>query len=235
MGKVYTLTQEEIYLFSKSPSQVQVAHEKTEKTGDADALAEFDSFKAVFNNAHDSLTRWLLVEMDGLYKHASPDATRDVMMDYFRPSVTQNAKDHYDISFRDRVVSIVNGIRLFHDVGIIFDGEDDKKLTFHMDCCSAGQMLLEEGWYDEPRNITRCPASHMTAGIDNFPIYCAHDPIIDMAWMTVCGYPKKVLDYADPVASCPCKYVVYKNKEDIPEYYFTRVGFEKPKSGTEKK
>lgn len=232
MGKITTLPKEELELFSKSPSEVM--REKLEKLGDADALAEFESYRAMCASSHDMYVNWVAVGLDALYKKAGADAVQESLMGFFAPFVPENAEDYYNISFHDRVVALIDASRKSHDVGVIVDDEDEEKLIFHFAYCGAGQRLVEQGWYDEPHNLTRCPASNLTAGICNFPIYCTHDPAIDMLWLNKCGYPQKVLEYATPVGSCPCKYVLYKNKEDIPEKYFTRVGFEKPKSCKEK-
>lgn len=227
MGKIVTLSQEEIEQFRKSPGEE--LRERVEKLGDAETLAQLDGFFGMYNSSHDLYTSWVLSQMDALYKHAGAEVLTESLLNFFGPMVVPpDAKDHYNISFHDRVVALIQGCRKSHNCGVIVDDEDDEKLTFHMAYCGAGQRLVDMGWYDEPRNMTRCPASHLTAGLDNFPLYCCHDPAIDMAWMQRCGYPKKVLDYADPVASCPCKYIVYRRKEDIPEHYFTRDGFEKP-------
>jgi hypothetical protein len=42
------------------------------------------------------------------------------------------------------------------------------------------------------------------------------------------GFPVKITDYQDD-PEAPCRWFFYKNANDIPEEYYTRIGMEKPK------
>ena len=225
MGKVTSFTPEEIRILEAKPSDL--LREKIEATGSEEALAAFDQLAGMFKACHDNLGVWITYVMDGLYKQ-SPDALDKAMYDYLKPIWSKMTEGYWDLPFKDRVVMCVNGAKMSHNVGVIIDGEDDQKLTFHMNPCGSGQCLYESGIYDGPNGLAKCSPHRMTGGMDNFPVYCVHAPLGDICAIESGGAPNWVMDYADPVASCACKYIVYKRKEDIPEEYYTRVGMKKP-------
>lgn len=226
MQRVYSLTEEEVKILEMKPSDI--LKERIAKCGDPDALTAFDEYAAMFTRVHDNLGNWITYMMSALYKKAGPEAVDEAMVAFLKPSWSAMMNGYWDMDFSDRVKFCVNAAKNSHDVGVVFDGEDDEKITFHMEPCGSGQKIREAGLYEEPANLALCSAHRMTAGLNDFPAYCVHAPLGDVCAIDACGYPAWVMEFADPVASCACKYIVYKHKEDIPESYYTRIGLKKP-------
>ncbi len=225
MGRITTLSEEEIKMVSKSPSQE--LKEAAAKTGDPELMALVEQYTEMRSAADISARTWLTHTMSVLYEHAGPEALQESLLRFFGPNYA-NAGAFWELDFHDRVMSMINNIRQGLDSAIIVLDEDDEKLRFTMDPCMSGQRLKECGLYEEPSNCVKCAAHNITAGREDFPIYCTHNPIMDIASINACGYPNNVTDYPDDMCSCSCVYVVYKRKEDIPEYYYTRIGRKKP-------
>ena len=107
--------------------------------------------------------------------------------------------------------------------------EDDKKVTFMPDPCPSGARLIRAGHYDSPRNnaIVRDRGA-MTYGRESLPIYCCHEPAMELGSVLNTGVPLFIVDAPEDVGITPCKIYVYKNPAEIPEAYYQRLGLEKP-------
>lgn len=226
MAKITTLTPEEIAMVAKRPSEEAV--EAVEKTGDAVALEKVKQANA-FADMRDLMVRgWTTTAMSVLYKYAGADAVREAWMNIGLPIFSANPEAFWGSNFHDRVMNCIQGLRMTLDAGIKVVDEDDEKLSFVMTPCNSGQKLCESGIYNCSDCGARCAAHPITAGLENFPIYCTHNPIFDMARVQATGYLENVTEFPEDVASCSCTYVIYKRKEDIPEKYYTRIGLKKP-------
>ncbi len=107
--------------------------------------------------------------------------------------------------------------------------EDDEKVTFLPDPCPSGGRLMLEGHYDPPRNgsyVTKPGA--LTYGRDNLPIYCCHEPAMELSSIEKTGAPVFIVDPAKDIGKTPCKIHVYKDPKNIPEKYYKRLGLERP-------
>lgn len=222
MGKITTFTPEEVEEFKKSPSE-----KIREMLADnEEALEAFNQYAAQRSAAYFSAIQWLTRTMSALYKYAGPEALEESELGHYQPMVSTT---FWDMSFRDRILGSIKGLQANLDTGIEIVDEDDEKLCFKLYPCVTGQKVYEAGLYDEPHCLAKCAPNRITAGRDDFPVYCTHAPILEMAAMNVNGgYPCIVMDFPDEVASCSCTRVAYKRKEDIPESYFTRVNRKKP-------
>jgi len=107
--------------------------------------------------------------------------------------------------------------------------EDAEKVTFMPDPCPSGARLIRDGHYESPRNgaIVR-DAGPLTYGRDEFPIYCCHEPAMELASALRTGVPLFIIDPPEDVGISPCKTYVYKDPRDIPDVYYQRLGLKKP-------
>lgn len=108
--------------------------------------------------------------------------------------------------------------------------EDDEKITFTVDPCGSGGRLMQWGSYDPEIGFAKikeaCP---MTYGLSDFPCYCVHCPVTEMLGMDKTGLFRRVHPRTQEEVDSPrCQFVFYKHQEDIPDFYFTRIGYEKP-------
>lgn len=115
--------------------------------------------------------------------------------------------------------------------------DEGDRWVMEFDGCGSGQAARRghesEGMGKGPR--TEAPYGYgvsskphdWTFGQKDVPWYCAHCAMVEVLTTETYGYPFRITDFnADP--SAPCKWIVYKDKKDIPEEYFRRMGKEKP-------
>lgn len=226
MSRVFT--DEELAEFSRKPAdKVREAI----KTGDLEKIsAAFDEFDANFDSTHDQLCVWITEMMSFIYKNMGEQALQDAMrhhVECYMPPM----KDWLDpLDFRSRVEAIVFAEQM-HNVPLIVT-EDDEKVTIQMSECASGLRLVKDGVYGEPHNCARCAADPGTTwGIDDFPCYCVHAPLQDQVAQEI---GMKGWYYQEPPAefgSEACKFHVYKDYEDFPDVYWTRVGRTRPEPG----
>ncbi len=107
--------------------------------------------------------------------------------------------------------------------------EDDEKVIVSVHPCGSGGRLMEKGGYEKGLAVLKekCP---LTWGIGDLPIYCCHCPATemlalegggDLRWVHPTGESGKTV-------GPNCEYWMYKNPEDIPEEYYTRLGKKRP-------
>lgn len=228
MGKITTLTPEEIAILERKPSDI--IRERIEATGNQDAIDAFNEYVGMFRNVHDGLATWITYAMTAAYKAGGAEILTEVMKGYFKPGQAGMLDGYWDKPFKERVLLCIGCFRNFHDCKIKFLGEDDEKLTFEMDPCGSGQKLYEMGLYEPEGKCSMCKAHQMTAGLDNFPVYCIHAPLGEVCANELGEVPIYQQDYPEKTATCSCTMHVYKDKSKIPEHYFTRLGLKRPES-----
>lgn len=115
--------------------------------------------------------------------------------------------------------------------------EDDEKVVVWMRPCGSGTFLMETRHvYEAPQNCVRCKGCSMTWNIDNFPVYCVHAPqqeilsIKQIGWpiMVNCPLPEERNQPGYQFAKKCCGFAVYKDPNNIPEFVYKTLGFEKP-------
>jgi len=187
---------------------------------------------------HDVYMNWTVVLMDYIYRNDGEEVLYQAMRQVFgaprgkkkastQKPVTPQANTK-EAAFRSRVLGFVNALR--GHLQPLKVEEDEEKVSITMEPCGSGQRLLEQGAYEPPRNLTMIQKPHtMTWGLTDFPVYCTHAPILEILSIEGRGYPSMVAIPAEKVATKGCTYRIYKNAEDIPEGFYTRVGKQKPK------
>lgn len=225
MGKITTLSPEELAMIGKKPSEEAI--EAAEKAGDPTAIEKVQQLASMAESM-DMMTRvWVTEALSVLYKRCGAEAVQEVWMNFALPVFSADADSFWNMNFHDRVLTTINGLRYSDNAAVLVTDEDDEKLSFVFKYCPSGQKLMDSGIYEG--TAVRCAAHPVTAGLDNFPIYCTHNPVFDIARAKLCGgYLQYVTEFPENVATCSCTYVIYKNKDDIPEKYYTRVGLKKP-------
>ena len=225
MGKVTTLTPEEIAELEKAPSEV--IREKIAATGSKEAVEAFDQYVGLFNGVHDGYLMQANAAESALYKEIGPERYPEYMHDYFSKANAPMMEGSGDKPSKERAIAANNAPRMFHDCRMKILGEDDEKLWFVMDPCGAGTKLWNMGLCKEGLGLCDKP-SKITAGGKNFPVYCTHAPIAEI----VCGelgVPYQYQqEYPEQVGPCSCVFYVYKDPKDIPDSYFERVGVPRP-------
>ncbi len=131
-----------------------------------------------------------------------------------------------DASFRERAEALMHFTRV-HLQPVPLE-EDDEKLTFACASCPSGGRMIAAGHYDAPRDDFVVTGPHpLTYGRDEIPVYCCHEPIMEMDSIERTGVPLFVVEPAERLGFETCKTYLYKRPEDIPERYYARLGLDK--------
>ncbi|MCI5064632.1 hypothetical protein MRY87_02780 [bacterium] len=102
--------------------------------------------------------------------------------------------------------------------------EDDKTYRLIFEPCGTGGAMRREQlpWLHIINEA--CPETWgISRQVNSYCAHCAQNEITSMGKL---GYPAWVTEYK-PDAKAPCGWTIYKDPNDIPEEYFTRIGFKK--------
>lgn len=133
---------------------------------------------------------------------------------------------------RQRIKMFVAGLR--GHLQPLHIEEDDEKVTIQMRPCGSGGRLALEGCYDRPGGFaTLRKAQLLTYGRENFPVYCAHEPIMELQDILAHGAPLVVVEPGCKIGADPCSFIIYKDPARIPEKYYERLGLKKPAAGAQ--
>lgn len=173
---------------------------------------------------HDGLMSRVSALLSAIYENHGESELQRVLNIVMKPeAMDPDGK----IPFREKVENIMTFTRC-HLLPFTVT-EDAQKVTFMPDPCPSGARLIRAGHYDAPRNnAVMRDAGPLTYGRAELPIYCCHEPAMELSSMLKTGVPLFIVDAPEDVGISPCKIYVYKDPADIPERFYQRVGLEKP-------
>ena len=116
--------------------------------------------------------------------------------------------------------------------------DEGEYIAIVMDPCGSGGRMRRgdpvEGTpsrLDAPYNFGATKEAHPEswgqAGVPYYCLHCANNELLPMRWG---GHPLWVTAFSAD-ASKPCEWRFYKEADDIPENYYTRLGMQKPQGG----
>ncbi|MCS6926241.1 MAG: hypothetical protein NZ578_10130 [Candidatus Binatia bacterium] len=112
--------------------------------------------------------------------------------------------------------------------------EDDEKVVIQMRPCGSGGRLVLEGKYDGPNGfLTLEKPQRMTYHRANFPVYCAHEPPMELVDIEKNGAPFVVVEPAAVLGKEHCSFIIYKDRSKVPAKYYERLGLRKPETAAE--
>lgn len=173
---------------------------------------------------HDGMMSRVTALLTLMYNEYGDDQLAEVL----RRSMKPEAMDpDGTLPFREKIEKIIHFNRAHFQAFTLL--EDDEKVTFIPDPCGSGARLIREGHYQSPRSgaMVRGP-SPLTYGRDDLPVYCCHEPAMEMSSVLRTGVPIFIVDPPKDVGITPCKIYVYKDPANIPVSYFQRIGLERP-------
>lgn len=190
----------------------------------AEAVARIKTLRETALRLHDGMLSRVAALLSDVYERHGADQLAYVFSQVMKP---ESMDPKGDVSFRDRVESIMLFTRS-HLLPFSVT-EDAEKVTFSPDPCPSGARLIREGHYDAPRNNAIVKhTGPLTYGKREFPVYCCHEPALELGSALRTGVPLFVVDAPEDVGITPCKVHVYKEPSDIPEEYYRRLGLSKP-------
>jgi hypothetical protein len=132
-----------------------------------------------------------------------------------------------DESFRERAEMLMHFTRVHLQSFAL--SEDEEKLTFACPICPSAGRMIAAGHYESPRSDLIVKGPHpLTYGRDEIPVYCCHEPIMESDSFEGTGVPLFIVEPAERLGFETCKTYLFKNADDIPERFYTRLGLEKP-------
>lgn len=182
-----------------------------------------------FQSMHDLYRDWVTAMLSYIYEHYGDEVVYEAMhrgcSSWLRPMA--ELYDKVD-DFRHQARMLVMGLR-GHLQPMNIE-EDNEKLNITMAPCGSGERLFKEGGYRPPKafSIIQKPQP-MTYSKPNCPIYCAHEPMLEILPIEWRGYPLWACFTPEGFVTGGCRFCIYKDPEAIPEEVYTRVGKKKPK------
>lgn len=114
----------------------------------------------------------------------------------------------------------------FHFSGLEREGstqviEDDKKIRLIFDPCGSGGALRRRLEAD----VVNLKEEHQLAWnkCGEVNLYCSHCALNEKFSIDLFGYPKLVVEFEND-ANKPCGWTIYKDKKDVPQEVFDRLG-----------
>lgn len=182
---------------------------------------------------HDSYVNVFTGALSYIYRTHGGKDLEQALREIFKPLAAAAEASSGKTDFRKKAQTMVHVLRgHFRPLKI---EEDDEKICITMQPCGSGQMLMESGAYGPPCNYAMVNEPQpITFGMTDFPVYCTHDPMLEILAMELSGYPRVVCYPPDKMGTAPCRFCIYKDPDAIPEEIYTRVGKKKPDSEKQK-
>ena len=198
------------------------------EAGDKDRAKELAKrMKQEFNFLHDGYFFWVTGLQTYIYKNFGIDAVEEAEREAHTIEAKVVFKPPEKTDIRSRVEHLASGLR-GHMQPIVIK-EDDKRISLSMKPCGSGERLIQMGGYDPETGLSRVKDPHnITWGKEDFPLYCVHCPVMEALELEGTGQFGAVHIVTDPIYHGACEFVFYKNPEDIPEEFYTRIGKKKP-------
>jgi len=179
-----------------------------------------------FSLMHDMYVDWVAGLMDYIYRSCGEEALCQALRKAIGGQQGPLA-DVRGVDFKKRVQTTATFMRGHLERMKV--EEDDEKVSITMLPCGSGQRLCQKGAYGPPRNLARVAGPHpITWGLSGFPIYCTHEPVLEMLAIEQLGYPLAAGFPAREIAGESCTLCIYKRVEDTPEEVYSRLGKRKP-------
>lgn len=182
-----------------------------------------------FLSMHDGYRNWVAALLSEIGTRCGDDVLADVMRTSVAAWWMPNL-DTMQAASNDRRVHakmFIAGLR-GHLQPLEID-EDDDRVVIRMTPCGSGGRLVLEGRYDGPDPLlTIRSASSMTYGREDFPVYCAHEALMEQLNIERDGRPLVVVEPSRDLGHEPCEFIVYKDPAAVPPRYYERLGLTPP-------
>jgi len=181
---------------------------------------------AEFLSMHDFFRDWITGLLSYIYENYGEQALDQSLKQSMTARFKEMVQSYENVDFRAKVKMLCMGLR--GHLQPLEIKEDNEKVCIKMTPCGTGERLVDEGAYKPPKGFStiRKP-NFITYGKPNCPVYCAHEPILEMLPIDWVGHPVWVV-YPSESKWGGCRFCIYKRQEDIPEEVYKRIGREKP-------
>jgi hypothetical protein len=186
-----------------------------------------------FLSMHDLYRNWTAATLSCIGKRFGDQVLDEVMTEgvkaWWLPTMEKFPQGAENL--RARVKMFVSG--LHGHLQPMHIEEDEEKVVLQMKPCGSGGRLVLEGKYEGPDALyTVKNPQRMTYNRANFPVYCAHEPPMELVDIEKNGAPFVVVEPAHELGKEVCSFIIYKDPAKVPAKYYERLGLKKP--GAEK-
>jgi hypothetical protein len=197
-----------------------------------DAKAMVDYFRTEMLVVHDIYAQYV----QDLLAFIAETFGEDQVEAAFRAALGTWFKVRYEaynkMTFEERVQLTAEGMRCHLDgpqrKGDFELIEEKERFVFKWDPCGSGGALRRRA-AAENREVASAKEAHpWTWGKKGVCLYCSHCSLVnEILPIENFGYPNRITQYPENPGD-PCVWYIYKDPDDIPEEYYTRIGKTKP-------
>jgi len=183
-----------------------------------------------FVSMHDLYRDWTTATLSAIGKRFGDQVLDEVMTEGVRAWWLPNLeKMSQSSTLSQRIKMFVAGLR--GHLQPMHIEEDEEKVVIQMRPCGSGGRLVLEGKYEGPNAfLTVEKPQRMTYNRANFPVYCAHEPPMELVDIEKNGAPFVVVEPAAALGKEHCSFIIYKDKSKVPAKYYERLGLKKPEN-----
>lgn len=191
-----------------------------------------------FLSMHDLYRNWITATLSAVGQRFGDEVLDEIMTEgvkaWWGPTLEKMPDTAPDASPEQRAENMKKKIKMFvaglrGHLQPMHIEEDDEKVVIQMRPCGSGGRLVLEGKYDGPDAFhTVEKPQRMTYHRENFPVYCAHEPPMELVDIEANGKPFVVVEPAAVLGKEHCSFIIYKDPNKVPARYYERLGLKKP-------
>lgn len=211
-------------------------HEVVQLVKEKKAICAHEKFERFIRQAravHDFLCQYLWVYPTEAEKSHGQDFSERMMMESFQSCTMYEGffKVIVKLSPEGLVALMAEHLRgHFSGPGRrgkveIVESPDNYRIVF--DACGSGGAMRRKNSEKPCVGLGNYPnASDSTWNMKDVPSFCAHCAQNEIFMVQKFGFPVWVVNY-DPDPMKPCSWTIYKDRTQVPEKYYERIGFKK--------
>lgn len=197
-----------------------------------EAKALVDYFRQEMMIVHDIYAEYV----QGMLAHIAETYGEDAVEQAFRGSLGKWFKERYDaynkLNLEEKLQLTAEGMRCHLDgpgrKGDFTVIEEPERFVFKWDPCGSGGVLRRNAEKEGKPLAVAQEAHDWTWGKKGVCLYCSHCSLVnEILPIEHYGYPNRITEYPEKPGD-PCTWYIYKNPDDIPEHFYTRIGKTKP-------
>jgi hypothetical protein len=214
----------------------ELSRRTIDKLGDAVDAGDGERVKELaqlmydqFTHLHDGYMAWITGLLTYIYEHGGTEAVAEAerfahakegQLVFLPPEKT-------DFKFIvEKMATELQG----HVYQFMTLEEDDEKVVLTNRPCGSGGRLIQMGAYQPEVGMAKiAEPNDLTFNTADYPIYCVHCPLFNINALDDMGDFLFVNNPPQEDGSY-CQFIFYKDKANIPEHYYTRLGRKKPQA-----
>ena len=179
-----------------------------------------------FAHLHDGYMVWIAGLLTWIYERHGAKGVESAEREAHAKEAALVFKPSENADFKTEVEKKLSGLHghVHQHMSIV---EDDEKIVVTNTPCGSGGRLIQMGGYSPEIGLARIDEPMpLTFGTKDYPIYCVHCPLFNLNDISDTGELQFI--NIPPGDGTSCRFILYKDKKDIPEEYYKRLGLEKP-------